>query len=396
MSAQHEENSGGAGRGEGAARPVSKRAAALWAAGFAVALVGAVVAVRALQIGALMQPPPPLPPTAVTAAEARRVTWERVAEAVGTVASARGVMVSAEIGGVVRSIHFESGAPASEGQLLVQLDISAEEAQLRAAEADAVLARQEVERVRRLQAQNTISDAAVDQAEAQLKRAEAQADIIRAAIEKKTIRAPFAGRLGIRQVNLGEALKPGAPVVSLQALDLVYVDYSLPQQRLPDARAGLKVRVTTDAFPGEVFEGEVTAVNPDLDARTRSVRLQATLRNPGEKLRPGMFARVETLLDKKDDLVVVPVTAVLYSPFGDSVFVIEEKPSAGGGPAELVLSQRTVRPGVARGDFIAVEGVPEGARVVSSGVFKLSNGLHVRVDNRLAPPASETPRPEDS
>lgn len=377
-------------------RGISKRAAAFWAAGFALALVLAVAAVRAMQIAALMQPPPPVPPTVVTSAEVRRVNWERTAEAVGTITSARGVTVAAEIGGTVQSIRFESGAAVAEGQLLVQLDISSEEAQLRAAEAEAELARREVQRSLRLQSQNTIADAAVDQAEAMLKKALAQVDAIKAAIAKKTIRAPFAGRAGIRLVNLGEVLSPGAPVVSLQALDPVYADYTLPQQRLPELRPGQKVRVTTDAYPDAVFEGEISAINPDLDTRTRSVRIRATLPNPDEKLRPGMFARVETVLDKSDDLLVVPATAVLYSPFGDSVFVIEKRAAEEGQPEGLVLSQRTVRPGISRGDFIAVEGVPEGARVVSSGVFKLSNGMAVKVDNRLAPKASETPRPADS
>ncbi len=375
---------------------VSKTAAIFWSIGFVLALIFAVVVVRGFQIAALVQPPPPPPPTVVTSAEVQKVIWEQTAESVGSVTSVMGVTVAAEVGGTVKEIHFESGTTVEEGALLVQLDISSEEAQLRAAEADAQLAEREVERSRRLQFQNTIADAAVDQAEAQLKKTLAQVDEIKAAISKKTIRAPFSGRIGIRQVALGEVLSPGAPIVSLQALDQVFVNFNLPQQRFRELRSGQKVRATTDAYPGIIFEGELSAINPELDQRTRGIQLQATFPNRDEKLRPGMFVRVQTVLDQSDQHLVVPATAVLYSPFGDSVFVIEEQPAKNGIPGMLHLSQRVVRPGITRGDYISIEGVPEDAQVVSSGLFKLSNGMSVKVDNRLAPKALEAPKPTNS
>jgi membrane fusion protein (multidrug efflux system) len=242
-----------------------------------------------------------------------------------------------------------------------------------------------------------VSQADLDTAEATLKQFEANADTIKATIEKKTLRAPFAGQLGIRQINLGQYLDMGKPVVSLQSLAPLYAVFSLPQQELSRLATGLRVRLSADTFPGRQFEAVLTAINPDLDADTRSVRLQATFDNGDRSLRPGMFARVEVLLPEQQDVLVIPATSVLSSPYGDSVFVIEPQPAKGSAKPSLVVRQQFIRVGPGRGDFVSVEsGLKPGARVVSAGVFKLRNGMAVVESNDIAPKASETPHPADS
>jgi membrane fusion protein (multidrug efflux system) len=289
-----------------------------------------------------------------------------------------------------------SGAPVAEGDLLVRLDTSSEEAQLRAIEAEVELASLNLTRVRALRNDNTIAQSELDAAEAALKQAHGHADTVRAVIAKKTIRAPFAGQLGIRQVNLGQYLETGKPIVSLQALDPVHADFSLPQQELARLKAGMQVRVTTDAYPGRQFAGRLTAINPDLDPLTRGVGLQATFENPDHLLRPGMFARVEVLLPEQQAVLVIPATSVLSAPYGDSVYVIEPKPDKDGTPS-LTVRQQFVRTGRARGDFLTVEsGLKPGDRIASSGVFKLRNGVSVVENNEVTPKASEAPRPSDS
>lgn len=336
------------------------------------------------------------PPEAVSSVVAREEPWQGALAAIGTVAAAQGVNVTAELPGTVREIAFESGAVVTQGDLLVRLDTSSEEAQLRAIEAQVELARINAERSRTLRKDNTVSQADLDLAEATLKQAQANADTIRAAIAKKTIRAPFGGRLGIRVVNLGEYLDTGKPIVSLQSLTPIHVDFSLPQQELARLKTGLRVRLGTDAFPDK-FEGALTAINPDLDETTRSVRLQATFDNLEQLLRPGMFARIEVLLPEQQRVLVIPATAVLSAPYGDSVFVIEAKPAGTNSAPGLVVRQQFVRTGGSRGDYVSVEtGLKPGEKVVSAGVFKLRNGMAVIENNELAPKTSATPRPADS
>ena len=338
-----------------------------------------------------------LPPETIASALVTEEKWESTLPAIGSVAAVQGVNVSAELAGKVVEIGFESGATVAQGDLLVRLDTSSEEAQLRAAEAQVDWARISAERARKLRAESTLSQSELDSAEASLKQNQANADTIRAAIAKKTIRAPFAGRLGIRLVNLGEFLDVGKPIVSLQSLATVYVDFSLPQQELAQVKTGMKVRVATDAYPGQRFAGELTAINPDLDTATRSVRLRATLENADGRLRPGMFVRAEVVLPEEQPVVVVPATSVLNAPFGNSVYVIETKPASTNGPAGLVVRQQFVRTGRMRGDFIAVEtGVKPGEKVVSTGLFKLRNGMSVVENNELTPKPSATPKPADS
>ena len=335
------------------------------------------------------------PPETVSSVLVREEKWQDTLTAIGSIAAVQGVTITPDIAGTVREIAFESGAVVSQGDLLVRLDTSSEEAQLRAIEAQVELASINVVRVRSLRNDNMISQSELDSAEAGLKQSQANADGIRTVIAKKTLRAPFAGRLGIRLVNLGQYLDTGKPIVSLQALEPVYADFSLPQQELARLKAGMQVRVTTDAYPGRQFEGRLTAINPDLDASTRSVGLQATFENPDHLLRPGMFARVEVLLPEEQAVLVIPATSVLSAPYGDSVYVIESKPGKEG-TSGLVVRQQFVRTARARGDFLAVDsGLKPGERIVNSGIFKLRNGVSVVENNELAPKASETPRPSD-
>jgi membrane fusion protein (multidrug efflux system) len=362
-------------------------------------VVGGLAGVKVLQIQKLIAAGKSFapPPETVSSFVVREEQWQGTLTAIGSIAAVQGVTVTPEIPGTVREIAFESGAVVAKGDLLVRLDTSSEEAQLRAMEAQADLARVNVVRARSLRTGNTVSQSELDSAEAALKQYQANADTIRATIEKKTLRAPFAGRLGIRLINLGQYLDTGKPIVSLQSLETVYADFSLPQQELARLKTGMRVRLSTDAYPGRPFEGTLTAINPDLDQATRSVRLQATYTNLGHLLRPGMFARVELLLPEEQDVLVIPATSVLSAPYGDSVYVIESKPAKDNGPPALTVRQQIIRAGRARGDFLSVEsGLKAGDRIVSSGLFKLRSGMAVIENNALTPKSSEAPRPADS
>jgi membrane fusion protein, multidrug efflux system len=353
-----------------------------------------ILQIRTLMAGAKAAAPPA---ESVSSAVAHEEKWQASLTAIGSITAEQGVAVTTDTPGIVREIAFHSGALVSKGDLLVRLDTSAEEAQLRALEAQVELARLNVDRERTLRGAGMNSQADLDTAESTLKQTRGSADAVRAVIEKKTIRAPFAGRLGIRTVNLGQYLDVGKPIVSLQSLSPVHADFSLPQQELARLKTGMKVRVTTDTYPGREFEGTLTAINPDLDQSTRSVTLQATFENADQLLRPGMFARAEVLLPEEQKVLVVPATSVLSAPYGDSVYVIESKPGKDAAKPELTVRQQFVRTGRARGDFLSVEtGLKAGERVVASGVFKLRNGMSVIENNEMAPKISETPRPADS
>ena len=333
------------------------------------------------------------PPETISAAVAHEEKWQDTLTAVGSINAVQGVTVSPEIAGTVSEIAFESGAVVARGDLLVRLNTSLEEAQLRAVEAQVELARLNVERTRQLRTNNTVSQSELDAVEATLKQEQGNADAIRATIEKKTIRAPFAGRLGIRLVNLGELLDVGKPIVSLQALSPVFADFSLPQQELARLKTGLAVRVSSDTYPDQHFDGTLTAINPDLDSTTRSVRLQATFENAEKQLHPGMFVRVEVIFPEEQTVLAVPATAILSAPYGDSVYVIESNRTN----STLVARQQFVRTGRSRGDFISVEtGLKAGDRVISAGIFKLRNGMPVQENNNLVPKAVEKPNPSDS
>lgn len=362
-------------------------------------IVGALAGVKALQIRKLTEfgksyAPPP---ESVSSFVAREEKWQGTLSAIGSVTAVQGVEVTTEVPGLVKEILFEPGAVVSQGDLLVRLDTSSEEAQLRAIQAQWDLAKLNLEREQKLREQNMVSQSELDSAEATMKQTQANADNIKTIIEKKTIRAPFSGRLGIRMVNLGQYLDTGKPIASLQSLSPVYAEFSLPQQDLPKLKTGMKVRLATDAFPGHSFEGTLTVINPDLDPSTRSVGLQATFDNPEQLLRPGMFARAEVLLPEAKDVLIVPSTAVLPAPFGDSVFIIETNSAAQTGSPALTVRQQFVRTGPARGDFVSVEaGLKPGERIASSGVFKLRNKMGIVENNELVPKASENPKPPDS
>ncbi len=336
------------------------------------------------------------PPATVTAAEVTPMNWETRLTAIGSLEAVQGVTVTAELTGKVDRIAFASGAFVDAGELLVQQDISSERAQLRAAEANLALSRANYNRAKELLSEQVVTQAAYDQAQATLKQARAEIDRIKAVIEKKTIQAPFAGRLGIRRIDLGQIIKEGDPIVSLQSLDPIFVNFLLPQNQLAQLVPGLAVRVAADILEAESVSGRITAINPQVEADTRNILIQATLRNLDEKLRPGMFVNVGVLLPKKAPVLTIPATAVLFAPYSDSVFIIEEVTAADGTKVNQ-LRQQFVRLGSAQGDFVAVrEGLQAGQQVVSTGVFKLRNGQKIVVDNKLAPSFKKEPRPADS
>ena len=367
--------------------------------GVAIVLViaGGLGMVKFLQIRALIESAKSFKelPETVSSVEVREEKWQQTIAAVGSITPVQGVEINAEVPGTVVEIAFESGAKVAKGDLLVRLDTTSEAAQLRALEAQTELAELNAKRMRDLRAEKAVSQSELDNAEATLKQFQANADAIRAVIDKKTIRAPFAGRLGIRQVNIGEYVEAGkTSIVSLQALDRVYAEISLPQQDVSRIHEGLQVKLTTDAYPGKVFEGTLTSLNPDLDMATRSVRIQSTFTNDEELLRPGMFARVEVLLPGDQDVLVIPATAVLSAPYGDIVYVINNSTNA---PGDLVVKQQFIRTGTRRGDFISVQsGLKAGDKIVRSGMFKLRNGRSVVINNEIVPETELAPRPSNS
>jgi membrane fusion protein, multidrug efflux system len=362
-------------------------------------LVGVLGGIKGLQIDRMIAHGKQFvpPPETVTTTVASLQTWESVLTAVGSLTAVQGVTVTAELSGKVVQIDFKPGSLVKAGDLLIKQDTSSEEAQLRAAEAATALAKLNRERLGKLLSERTISQSQFDNAEASYKQAAAQADNIRTMIAKKSIRAPFAGRLGIRLVNLGQFLNEGQSIVSLQALDPIFVDFALPQQQLPFVQPGLRVRVTGDALSGQVVEGRITAINPQVDSATRNIRVQATVANPQEHLRPGMFVNVGVVLPAQQAVLAIPATAVLYAPYSDSVFVVEERPAEKNAAPAKVVRQQFAQLGEKRGDFIAVvSGLQPGDAVVSTGVFKLRNGQGVVVDNSLAPEFKLNPKPAEN
>ncbi|MBK1724059.1 efflux RND transporter periplasmic adaptor subunit [Thiocystis violacea] len=362
-------------------------------------LIGAIVYAKLGQFAAMGKAAESAvqPPETVTAMTVDRALWEQSIPAVGTLEPVQGVTVSAEVAGRVTQIGFESGAAVRAGAVLLELDKASEDAQLASAEASAALAKADLARARAMGQRKLASQDTVDAAEAKAKETLAQVGNIRALIAKKSIRAPFSGRLGLRLVNLGQVLREGDPIVSLQTLDPIHVDFSVPQQNVGRLSQGMKVRLSADVAPGDTFTGAIIAVSPEVDAGTRSVRVRALISNTGEKLYAGMFAKVEVVLPDKESVLPIAATAVLYAPYGDSVFVVEPHTSDKPGETEQVLRQQFVRLGRARGDFVdVVDGLKAGESVVTSGVFKLRSGMKVVIDNSLAPKASLAPHPSDS
>ena len=362
-----------------------------------IAIVAFIVGTKFLQIGKMMSMPRTMPPTTVTSVTVKEDDWAPRLTAVGSVSAVQGAIVSTELAGVVSEINFENGAEAKKGEVLMKLDASQEEALLRSAEADAQLAKTDLERARDLAIKKVVSGAEFDSAQSKFTRSNAVVDQMRSSISKKIIIAPFDGQLGIRQVNVGQMINAGQQVVGLTALDPVYVDFALPDQFLSKLSKDLEVTVLSDAFPGRQFKGKLTAINSMVDPVTRNVSLQATLQNPDHALHPGMFAKVEVALSETKKTIVIPGSAVSYAPYGDSVFVIEKQKDPKTGKESEMLRQQFVRIGEARGDFVAVtQGLKAGETVVSTGVFKLRNGMAVTVNNDLAPKPQLNPKPEDT
>jgi membrane fusion protein, multidrug efflux system len=377
---------------------MKSRRGAMWKAitGLVV-LVILLVGIKAMQIGKMMKSPMTMPPTTVSSVVVKEEDWAPMLSAVGSVSAVQGAVVSAELAGTVSEIEFQNGAVAKKGDVLVKLDTSSEDAQLHTAEADLELSRADLQRARDLASRRVISKSELDAAESKFQQKQGAVDNMRAMITKKQVRAPFDGQLGIRQVNVGQNLTAGQQVVQLTALDPVYVDFSLPEQYQPQLENGLEVHVRADALPSRDFKGKLTAVNSMVDSVTRNVTAQGTLENPDHALRPGMFAKVEVLLPQKSKTVVIPGSAVSYAPYGDSVYVIEKKKDPKRGKESQALRQQFVRIGEARGDFVAVtQGLKAGETIVSTGVFKLRNGMTVTINNDLAPKPQEKPNPIDS
>ena len=377
--------------------PKRRRKAIVIAIALLLAIGVFVVGIKFLQIGKMMSTPHTMPPTTVTSASVKEEDWAPRLTAVGSVSAVQGAVVSAELAGVVSEINFENGGEAKKGEVLMKLDASQEEALLRSAEAEAQLAQTDLERSRDLAMKKVVSSAELDSAQSKFRRLNAVVDQVRSSIAKKTLIAPFDGQLGIRQVNVGQMINAGQQVVPLTSLDPVFADFALPQQYLGQLTPGLEVHVTTDAIPGRVFNGKLTAINSMVDSSTRNITLQATLDNSDHALRPGMFAKAEVMLPEKHKTLVVPGSAISYAPFGDSVFVIEKKKDEKTGKESQVIRQQFVRVGEGRGDLVAItQGLKAGETIVSTGVFKLRNGMSVTINNDLAPNPQVNPHPIDS
>ena len=361
-----------------------------------VVLVGAIILIKVSQISTLIHTKAVIPPEAVSTVQAKEETWQRTLTSVGSVTAVQGVTVSAELDGKIVAIAFEAGSKVKAGDILVKQDTTAEEAQLRSAEANAELARVNLDRTRELLAKATVSQAQFDADAATYKKAVAAGDNIRATIAKKTIKAPFSGQLGIRLVNLGQNLKAGDAIVSLQALGTLFVDFYLPQEQVGKLKAGLTVSLSGDAIEGAPLEGKITAINPDVDSSTRNIRVQATVDNTAGRIRPGMYVDVAVDLPITDKVLTIPATAVLYAPFGDTVYVVDEK-TGDDGAKTLIVRQQIVRLGSRRGDFVVVSsGLKVGDTIVTSGVFRLRPCGAVKVNNDLAPDAQLAPKVTDS
>jgi membrane fusion protein (multidrug efflux system) len=366
--------------------------------GVAIAIIATLGFVKFKQIqtaiaeGAAFQPPP----EAVTTIVAAEDQWPTTLSAIGTTVAVQGVTVSADLPGMVERILFESGQAVRQGDVLAVLDTKQEQAQLAALEAQRELARVTFERMQGLLNERVISQAEFDRATADFRQTDARVGEVRAVIERKKIRAPFSGILGLRQVNLGQYLAGGGELVTLQSLSPIYANFAVPQQAASQMSVGRTVRITTDDTSGAQWTGRVTAVDSKVDEATRNIQIQATLANPDGRLRPGMFVQAEVTLGPRRSLVAVPASAISYAPYGDSVFVVADLKDPDGRVYRGVR-QQVVKLGPARGDQVSIEsGIKPGEEIVTSGVFKLRNGVAVVVNNKVQPGNNPTPKPENS
>lgn len=336
------------------------------------------------------------PPETVTSIVAREEEWPATLSAIGSVEAVQGVMLSADLSGVVREITFTSGRRVAKGQVLVRLDVSQERAALAQAEASRDLSRLNLERAEKLTEQGVIAQSELDRLRAESRQTDASVQAIEATIGRKTITAPFSGSLGLRQIDVGQHLNEGDPIVPLQALDPVYVRFSLPQQDVNQLRTGSQVRITAEELPGREFLGKVTAINSIIDEGTRNVAVQATLSNKDGMLRTGMYVDVGVDLGTASRAITLPASAIAFAPYGNSVYVIEQLKDPKGKPYKGV-NQRFVKISRERGDQVAiVSGLKPGEEVVTSGAFKLRQGAAVVVDNTVQPGNNPAPKPTDS
>jgi membrane fusion protein, multidrug efflux system len=373
-----------------------KRAWILAAAGLLLVLL-VLVGIKVAQIRSMIAAGKSfvMPPESVTSATAEQAEWQGARSAVGTLIAVRSVTLGAELSGVVRGISFDSGTFVKKGSVLVTLDTSLEQAQLSGSVADSKLAKQNLERSKSLQKGGVTTVADLEAAEARALQATSAVASLQATIAKKAIRAPFDGRVAIRQVELGQLVSQGTAIASLQSVTPIYAEFALPQQALADVKLGQKASMHVDIFPGSSWDGEISTINPEVDVATRNVRVRATFQNTDGRLTPGMFANIDVLSNEKNQVVVIPATSVIFAPFGDSVFAIEEKKDAAG-HASSSVHQKFVRLGERRGDFVvAISGVTPGEVLVSNGGFKLRNGQSVIVNNSLAPKADIAPAPTE-
>jgi membrane fusion protein (multidrug efflux system) len=346
----------------------------------------------AIAAGSSFQPPP----TAVTSLVATQEKWSGTLSMIGTAEAVQGVTIAADLPGIVDKIHFDSGQQVHKGDVLVELDTRQEHAQLASLEAQRDLAKVNYSRMDGLVKAGVISRMDYDQATSQQKASEANVNEIKAAIDRKTIRAPFSGVLGIRKVNLGQYLAGGGAIVTLQALNPIYVNFGVPQQTAAQIHVGRTLHVTTEDVAGKAFTGRVTAIDSVVDETTRNLQVQATLPNPGGVLRPGMFVQVEVVSGAPQAVIALPTSAINYAPYGDSVYVISDMKDPKGQTYRGVR-QQFVKIGASRGDQVAIiSGVKPGDEVVTSGVFKLRNGAAVQINNKVQPGNNPAPKPEDS
>jgi len=337
-----------------------------------------------------------MPPDAVTTVTVSEETISPVLEAVGSISSPQGVMLSADLPGTLKLISFESGSHATNGQLLVQLDTRQEEAQLRTAKAKLELALQNLDRAKDLSQKRVIAQSAYDEAKSQYDSAVASVEETQATIDRKTIRAPFTGDLGIRQVNAGQYLKSGDSIVQLESLDPIYVNFALPQQNIGLLSVGQSVHVQADGFPDKTFSGAITAINSAVDTSTRNIQVQATVKNPDHILRSGMFAGIQVVLPDNEKVIMVPSTALHYAPYGNSLFVVETMKDPDG-KEYLGVREQQVTLGKTRGDQVGVlKGLKPGDRIATSGIFKLRQGGAVKINNSVQPGNNPAPKPIDS
>jgi membrane fusion protein, multidrug efflux system len=336
------------------------------------------------------------PPTAVTTEIAMKTDWQPTLDSVGNLVAVNGVTVSTDLAGIVADIAFESGSKVHAGDLLVHLDTKQEEAQLHQAQAQRDWASVTLKRDKELLAKRAVSQSDYDSAEASYRQAQASVDQYSAVIARKTIRAAFNGVAGIRQVNLGQYLKEGDPVVALQAFNPIYANFSLPQQDIAKLEVGMKVEVKVDAFGNQIFTGKITAINSMVDQATRNVQVQATLPNSDYKLRPGMFTKVSVLMNESKSVVAIPATAIHYAPYGNSIFIVSEMKDPQG-KAYKGVREQFVRVGQTRGDLIAVDaGLNAGEEIVTSGVFRLRNAAPILINNEIKPGSELAPNPSNS